>query len=60
MPDKICLYIRQDSNERGNDLIDLMIDAMEDKLTDGDEDGGGGGGQFEEDARGAIQSTFGI
>ena len=59
MPDKICLYIRQDSNERGNDLIDLMIDAMEDKLTDGDEDGGGGG-QFEEDARGAIQSTFGI
>ena len=50
MPDKICLYIRQDSNERGNDLIDLMIDAMEDKLTDGDEDGGGGG-QFEEDAR---------
>ena len=54
MPDKICLYIRQDSNERGNDLIDLMIDAMEDKLTKGDEDGVGGG-QFEEDARGAIQ-----
>ena len=45
---------RIETKTRRNDLIDLMIDAMEDKLTDGDEDGGGGG-QFEEDARGAIQ-----
>ena len=44
----VSIFIRQNTDQRGNDLIDLMIDAMEDKLShEVDQDGG----QFEKDAR---------
>ena len=44
------IFIRQNQNtdQRGNDLIDLMIDAMEDKLS---HEVYQDGGQFEKDAR---------
>ena len=44
------IFIRQNQNtdHRGNDLIDLMIDAMEDKLS---HEVYQDGGQFEKDAR---------
>ena len=40
---------RQNSNQRGNDLIDLMIDTMEDKLCGEDEQDDDD--QFEKDAK---------
>ena len=40
---------RQNSNQRGNDLIDLMIDAMEDELCGEDEQDDDG--QFEKDSK---------
>ena len=45
---KLRNFSRKDGNQRGTDLIDLMIEAMEDNVShDDDQDGG----QFEEDAK---------